>query len=156
MSAWFKSWDRFSVNRPNSLMLENELICEKLQDNEIQSPRVPKPIRTACAASCAVLTDFLWAWTGTRGQVIPVNVFLSSPRGPRACFLVRSRNLWNIEGALTTFDQAYSLTKEWTIQTQMAHCSETFSTQARNNTETLLCGEYVSRSSRSLKMMTIP
>lgn len=42
------------LHRPNSFMLENELMCEKLEDNEIQTPHVPKSIRTARTVARAV------------------------------------------------------------------------------------------------------
>lgn len=85
-----------SINQSNSSMLEKKLICTKLNNNEIQRAHVPKSTRTARPVVCAKFTYVLCAWTRTRGQVIPVNVFLSSPDRLGAHFLIRSLNLWNI------------------------------------------------------------
>ena len=58
-------------------MLENELMCKKLHDNEIQNARIPKWIRAECMATCAVFMYLQCAWIRNQVQVIPINVFLS-------------------------------------------------------------------------------
>lgn len=87
-----------SINQSFSLMLENELMRKKLHDNEIQSARIPKWIRAARMATCAVFMYLQCAWIRNQAQVIPINVFLSS-----SIDLMRKQArgliLWNTEGA---------------------------------------------------------